>query len=264
MERVVSVKDGPLVLGPEIVSNPGAPFVNTTGWQATGASTPVSIGVVDGAIEVVADSPNGVRYFTNLGSLEGPAFYFVDIDQDGSVELQLTADADGFPPQSLVTNATGKELIFVSSTGTRYIHMRTAAGNTQTLRGVSVRKVLSIVGYQDSASLRPTAQSVDGNGALVFDLVDDVMTATFPSGFSGDVFFAGRNGCWIERDVTVAAGGTLDIGPDDGPVTAGLLTALGAVIGVVCVDHAITDTERNNLEAFFSARGGASMLESIP
>lgn len=97
-----------------------------------------------------------------------------------------------------------------------------------------------------------------------FDLSDDVLPAQFPDGFTGDVMVFGRQGSWLERGVTVAAAGSLNIGPDTitgGP--AGLLAALGDIVGWVAVGRGLTAPEVNRLMQYHKARGAGDLLEGI-
>ncbi|MCC5983437.1 MAG: hypothetical protein JJU42_03625 [Rhodobacteraceae bacterium] len=97
-----------------------------------------------------------------------------------------------------------------------------------------------------------------------FDLSDDVLPTAFPDGGTFDVMLFGRQGSWIERGVTIAPAGSLDIGPTtitDGP--AGLLAALGDIVGWTAVDRTLSGAEVSRLVKYHKARGAGDLLESI-
>lgn len=96
------------------------------------------------------------------------------------------------------------------------------------------------------------------------DISDDVMPTVFPNGFSGDVMIFGRRGSWIQRNVTIASAGSLNIGPDtinDGP--AGLLAALGDIVGWIAVERTLTNPEVARLVQWHRVRGAAELLGGV-
>lgn len=100
---------------------------------------------------------------------------------------------------------------------------------------------------------------------LRFDLTDDKMTHTFPDGFTGDVMLFGRNGSWVEENVTISAGGTLDIGPNS--VTGGIpgsLDACGDVVGWLPVSRTLSAEERQYMVDYFKERGAKGLLVPGP
>lgn len=104
-----------------------------------------------------------------------------------------------------------------------------------------------------------------GPAFIRFDRADDVLPTSFPGGGTFDVMVFGRQGSWIERDVTIAPGGSLNIGPDT--VTgapAGLLAALGDIVGWVAVDRTLTSSEVAGLVTYGKARGGKGLLVEGP
>ena len=117
-------------------------------------------------------------------------------------------------------------------------------------------------GQQVISPLNVTQDGEASPAFIRFDLSDDVLPTTFPDGGSFDVMLFGRQGSWIERDVTVASAATLNIGPTTitgGP--AGLLAALGDIVGWIAVDRTLTDTEVNGLVAYHKARGAGDLLD---
>lgn len=100
---------------------------------------------------------------------------------------------------------------------------------------------------------------------LRFDLSDDKMTHTFPNGFTGDVMLFGRNGSWVEENVTIAPNGGLDIGPR--AVTGGIpgtLDAIGDVVGWLPVGRTLSAQERQYMVDYYKERGAKGLLVPGP
>ncbi len=127
---------------------------------------------------------------------------------------------------------------------------------------------------QPSAALRPllgrapvTAQPsgpIDqgsGPAFLRFDLSDDVLPTTFPTGGTFDVMVFGRRGSWIARDVSIASAGNFNIGPTSftGAV-AGVLPALGDIVGWLAVDRTLSAAEATRLVNHHKALGAKGLL----
>lgn len=95
-----------------------------------------------------------------------------------------------------------------------------------------------------------------------FDLSDDVLPTTIPTGGTFDVMIFGRKGSWIERDVEIAAADSLNIGPTriTGSTPGTLLDALGDIVGWVAVDRTLTQTEVTRLVQYHKARGAKGLL----
>lgn len=156
----------------------------------------------------------------------------------------------------------------VESSGT-VVSWVLAADRDVTITGigrVQLEEASAATAYQRVGSaLDVTEAGVQSVRFIRFDLSDDVLPTVFPDGFAGDVFIAGRNGSWIERGVTVAPGGSLNIGPSTltgGP--AGLLAALGDIVGCAAVERALTDTEIARLVAYHRAKGAKGLLVPGP
>ena len=111
-----------------------------------------------------------------------------------------------------------------------------------------------------------TEAGVPSPAFLRFDLSDDVMPTAFPDGGTFDVLVAGRGGQWIERDVEIAAGGTLNIGPNEftGTSTRLLLNVLGDIVGWTCVDRTIDPDELNRLVQYHRGREAKGLLVPGP
>jgi hypothetical protein len=137
------------------------------------------------------------------------------------------------------------------------------------LRAFSSRtSSISISGFDQrvgASTLDVTEAGLAAPGYLRFDLVDDRLVHTFPSGFDGDLLIFGRSGSWVQEGVTVAPGGTLTIGPTAVPgAPTGLLAALGDIVGWLPVGRGTTQAERNKMRDYYMARGAKGFLVPGP
>lgn len=92
------------------------------------------------------------------------------------------------------------------------------------------------------------------------DLTDDALTTVLPQAINGDILIAGRNGTIIEP-VSYAASSTFALGPDtytDG--ASGVLAAVGDIVAVLLIDKTLTQLERDNLVAYYQAKGAGGLL----
>lgn len=93
------------------------------------------------------------------------------------------------------------------------------------------------------------------------DLSDDVLTVTTPAAQTGDVLVFGRNGSWIESNVTYGSGAAVSIGINTVTgLPAGLLTAIGDIVGIVAIGRTLTAAERTQALEYHKARGAAGWL----
>jgi hypothetical protein len=97
-----------------------------------------------------------------------------------------------------------------------------------------------------------------------FDLSDDVVFTTVADGGIFDVMVFGRSGSWIERNVAISSGDTLNIGPSTitgGPT--GLMAALGDIVGWLAIDRTLGSAEIARVVNYHKAFGAASLLETV-
>lgn len=195
---------------------------------------------------------------------------------DFSVSSRPLRVGAGFTPRSLFAQGAGG--VYWSAAQPDRVFADTPA-SAPGLFGHSVARVNDLSpnernAVQASAALRPLlgrapvdappGGAIDqgsGPAFIRFDLADDVLPITFPDGGTFDVMVFGRKGSWIARDVEIAAEGSLNIGPTTitgGP--AGLLTALGDIVGWTAVDRTLTEAEVNRLVQFHKARGAKGLL----
>jgi hypothetical protein len=133
--------------------------------------------------------------------------------------------------------------------------------------GLQVEAGSTATPYQrvGASALDVTEAGLAAPGYLRLDLTDDRLVHTFPSGFDGDLLIFGRKGSWVQEGVTVAAGGTLTIGPTAVPgAPTGLLAALGDIVGWLPVGRTTTQAERNKMRDYYMARGAKGFLVPGP
>jgi hypothetical protein len=114
-----------------------------------------------------------------------------------------------------------------------------------------------------ATGLDVTEQGLPSPAFIRFDLSDDVLTTTFPDGGTFDVMLFGRKGSWIERDMTITPGDSLNIGPTTitgGP--EGLLDIMGDLVGWLVLDRMLTDPEISRLARFHKRLGAGELLEA--
>jgi hypothetical protein len=106
-----------------------------------------------------------------------------------------------------------------------------------------------------------TEAGVPSYGYIRPDRTDDVLTTTLTLAQTGDVAVFGRNGSWLETAKVYGAGSTFSIGPTTVTgLTAGLLAALGDIVGIVAIGRTLTAAELASTLAYFKARGAAGWL----
>lgn len=105
----------------------------------------------------------------------------------------------------------------------------------------------------------------EGPAFLRFDLTDDSLSHALASGLAGDLMVFGRSGSWLARDLSVASGGSLEIGPTSASsAVQGFLHAVGDIAGWVAVDRSLSTAEQAALISRFRLRGARGLLVPGP
>jgi hypothetical protein len=123
--------------------------------------------------------------------------------------------------------------------------------------------------YQKGGATGTDGNPLDITGAGVAsynfvrpDLSDDVLPIISPQAITGDLVIMGRNGSWVEP-ATVAAGGTLNVGPTGTLATPGILRAVGDIVDMM-LRPAMTPEERARFMMKYRAEGAAGWLVEGP
>lgn len=198
-----------------------------------------------------------------------------ELAPSGSIRFNILDDSNN----SLKSQTYGGDLVLDQWVRVSTTFTSAASGMTtlQLTRDLSSTGIIDIWGAQldigsltdyqrvGASALDVTEAGLAAPGFLRFDRVDDRLAHAFPSGFDGDLLIFGRSGSWVQEHVTVAAGGTLTIGPSTVPgAPAGLLAALGDIVGWLPVGRTTTQAERNKMRDYYMARGAKGFLVEGP
>lgn len=189
----------------------------------------------------------------------GEVIFETSLLANGWVEIKFTA-ASGQSDSRY--DAFGLVLVSDSADGTYSSNLYIGDGNGT----VHIAQPQGELGVEHAEFQRVTSNlDIYEPGAqhteyLRFDHVDDKMAQTFPDGFTGDLVVCGTEGSWVDKDVTVAAGNDLTIGPKNLPNTAGILPALGDIIGWVPVGKSLTSAEQRAIVDYYKGRGAKGRL----
>jgi len=106
-----------------------------------------------------------------------------------------------------------------------------------------------------------TEAGVPSYGYIRPDRTDDVLTTTLTLAQTGDVAVFGRTGSKIESGLIYGAGATFSLGPTTVTgMSAGVLAAVGDVVGLLAIGRALTVAEKASTLAYFQARGAGAWL----
>ena len=106
-----------------------------------------------------------------------------------------------------------------------------------------------------------TEEGVPSYTYIRYDHVDDKLPQAYPEAKTGDLLICGRDGSWIDRDVSVAAGGSLSvISGKDSPKTPGIAPALGDIVGSLHAPRTLNDYEIAKLTEYWQERGAKGLL----
>jgi hypothetical protein len=197
------------------------------------------------------------RFSADLRRISGSNSLTLDVG-DGASQTFSISDSLERVERTVVAGSAGGFLDFRSGEGA----CEWAVANIQ----LEVGTVATPYQRVGASGLDVTEAGLAAPGYLRFDLTDDRLVHTFPSGFDGDLLIFGRSGSWVQEGVTVAAGGTLTIGPDTVPGAPGgsLLAALGDIVGWLPVGRGTTQAERAKMRDFYMARGAKGFLVPGP
>ena len=186
-----------LVLGSELVSNPGGPFVATTGYSAGGSAT---ISVSSGRLSVAqtVGFTDGVLCALPNNSFSNSSVITFEVDLGSATLVQVQAGNGNFGNGSIIVvniTASGTYNIVTTTRGGGTAGLTFKAGSAATffLSRVSVKELPGNHLTQSTLSNRPQYQ-VDGNGRgyLQFDGSDDwLVSPTITPGIDKAQVFAG-------------------------------------------------------------------------
>ncbi len=242
--------------------------LDTNGLELGSAKTLTRVTVVNGAINngdgtyTLPNSDSEVRF--NFGTSFENKFYQIEIEivstpGTGTLYSDI-ADTETFARSA----ATAGVWRYMGRRGPSYhfVDFRHTGAEGIVIKAPVVRELPGIHADQPSTALQPVLVD-QGNGytALRFDGVDDKLPQVYPEAKTGDLLICGRNGSWIDRDVSVAAGGSLSvISGKDSPKTPGIAPALGDIVGHLHAPRTLNDYEIAKLTEYWQERGAKGLL----
>lgn len=223
-------------LGPELVSNPGGPFVNTTGYTVEGNA---SISVVAGALRLVSgDSPayqTGFRF--NVSVVAGKSYKVVVSGTGSSYRCAVLSPFQTINgnPTSFIFRADGATSIYVYSN-------LPSAGLITDFTAISVREIKGNHALQSTSTARPKLSArvnlLTGTTTLATQSVTVTAAAhTIDWSGAGTITASGAHSGALSKGQTFTpSAGTLTL-TVSGSVTSASLV-LGASVGTY---QAVTD-----------------------
>lgn len=228
---------------PELLNNPGGPFVNTSGWAAGGGG---SLSVVEGNLKGTAAGTDGAWFQQSFLATAGKTYLFtfnavsdgtsqsvaMFIGTSGGSSDRLNSGASGgyqFGARSVIWTAPATETVALWF----YAGAGMPANNYILLSKISIKEIPGNHATQPSSSLRPTYQvtHVRGDGSD-----DRLITSQNPT-LAGTLIYAGT----FEAASDVAIGVTGASGFDrcmlrtsaDGYLQAAIGDQASAIIGAM-------------------------------
>lgn len=150
-----------LVLGSELLSNTGGPFVNTTGWSVTANG---SVSVVNGNLRVTNNTATVNRAFVSLTTVVGQTYLFetnVAAFAGGLVGGRLAAGTTSTSEVNGITSITGtgvQQLRFRATATTTFVQLVTYglnSGGTVDFSYSTVRELPGNHAFQSNNPKRP-------------------------------------------------------------------------------------------------------------
>lgn len=171
-----------MALQPQLVSNPGGPYVATTGWSITfGAGTLSAAGGL-----MTHASAGAARCVTAIAGLTVGRWYSLEYAglSQVSTTLRLTADSAGGTTGLVLTSTTATgNLRFKATATTLYVGIVKGAATSTTIGSLSVKELPGVAAEAPADTQRPvygTSPQID------FDGVDDVLNAQIPTDLGSD------------------------------------------------------------------------------
>ncbi len=183
----------------------------------------------------------------------GAVTYVIQEGNRWRVKIELFRAHDGFSSYTNLKVVDASGTSFGANTGGVYF------GRVS----LSVGKLADEGAYQSvkANGLDITEPGVPSYSYLRYDHVDDKLPQVYPEAKTGDLLICGRNGSWIDRDVSVAAGGSLSvISGKDSPKTPGIAPALGDIVGSLHAPRTLNDYEIAKLTEYWQERGAKGLL----
>ena len=190
------------------------------------------------------------------------------VAKDAAVSAKITALGGGLyrceATATATTTATNTAAAKLQKVGTNQSETYLGDGVSGIALGrAQVEKGPAATSYQSvkANGLDVTEPGKPSYSYLRFDAVDDKLPQAYPEAKTGDLLICGRNGSWIDRGVSVPAGGSLSvISGKDSPKTPGIAPALGDIVGSLHAPRTLNDYEIAKLTEYWQERGAKGLL----
>ena len=247
---------------------------------------------VDASFQRITKNVSNTQFYTyrtsQPGSASGQSVFSIHVLPDaGCTEIGFHTDtnAQGRMRYNLSTGVVTKGVntadagavvlgggwyrIWSKTAGVSATNIWTVVANTATV-GAAASFVIgghqseasALTAYQKTLSAYDmTEAGVPSYGYIRPDRTDDVLTTTLTLAQTGDVAVFGRTGSKIEIGLIYGAGATFSLGATTVTgMSAGVLAAVGDVVGVLAIGRALTTAEKASTLAYFQARGAGAWL----
>ena len=160
------------------------------------------------------------------------------------------------------TEASGSKTTIIGLTSGMTLSYTGDGVSSVDVRSVMMESGLTPTAYQAvTNAFDMTESGVPSYGFIRPDIVDDVLTATMPAAQTGDVAVFGRTASKIESGISYLSGASFSIGTTTVTgMSAGVLSSVGDVVGVLAIGRALTTAEKATLLAYYQARGAGAWI----
>lgn len=214
-------------------------------------------------------------WYVNIGRAGAGSWFDLQegtvlFNADGFTGTISIADADGYRrvsvehTESILSNGTNTQFrIYLSVNAPTTSNPMTGSGNDG-IKGILIKKpqrergALSDYQAVGASNLDVTEIGVQSFGFYRPDLSDDVLPLTVPA-IDGDILIAGKDGIHIAA--ITASAGAFSIGPTTYTGgDAGVLAAVGDIVGIELIDKTLSASETERLIRYYQSRGAGSVI----
>ena len=226
------------MLGPELVSNPGGPFITTAGWYDQQGNAPLTVsgGNLIATPTTTAASRTETVFQTEIGKWYKATIDVLSFSGAGETIAVLSSSNGNVVPGTGVYYSTGVvDIYFLAVSANTYISIGSnisTIGVPTILAFLTVKELAGNHASQATAASRPLYTETGLAKWTDYDAVDDVLNTTFPSALGSSCTVARAN---VGAAPTILTAQTIGTSYADSTDNAGL----------IIVDRALTTQETN-------------------